>query len=199
MKKYITWSEFTETNPRESGFDCDKWSRVVIKSFLQWAYNTLDIDVDFTEGNNCSDLSWISPKSGKKYIGEIKDRYTYDSNSFNDHIVEEIKVQSLARKIHNNVAEQAGIFSIYNDGVIKVTKDIQGPGSFLGKQQSACPRTTTLGDNTIIQKTLYKFKPDAQYYFRFVYDDEYNRYQIQFSEKSFVLDGPQFVDSIALL
>jgi len=34
MKKVVTWSEFTELYPREDGFDCDKWSRVVIKSLL---------------------------------------------------------------------------------------------------------------------------------------------------------------------
>lgn len=199
MKQQISWKQFLEMNPRQSGFDADYYSRIIVKSFLQWGFGTLDVDVEFTEGNNCSDLSWTSPKSGKKFLGEIKDRSGYDSKAFNDHIVEEIKVQSLARKIYNGVAEQASIFSIYNDGVLKLTRNIQGPGSFLGKQESPCPRTTTLGDNTIIQKTLYKFKPDNQFYFRFLYDDETNRYTIEFSEKPFVLDGPQFVDSITLL
>lgn len=196
MKKYVTWSEFLEANPRQEKFDCDIWSRLVVKSFLQWGFGTLDVDVEFTEGNNCSDLSWISPKSGKKFLGEIKDRSGYDSKAFNDHIVEEIKVQSLARKIYNGVAEQASIFSIYNDGVLKLTRNIQGQGSFIGKQESPCPRTTTLGDNTIIQKTLYKFKPDNQFYFRFVYDDETNIYTIQFSEKPFELNAPEFISRL---
>ncbi len=197
MKQQISWKQFLEMNPRQSGFDADYYSRMIVKSFLQWGFGTLDVDVEFTEGNNCSDLSWTSPKSGKKCLGEIKDRSGYDSKAFNDHIVEEIKIQSLARKIQNGVAEQASIFSIYNDGVLKLTRNIQSPGSFLGKQQSVCPRTTTLGDNTPILKTLYKFKPDAQFYFRFIYDNETNRYQIQFSDKPFeVYPGPQFVSQL---
>lgn len=199
MKEIVSWQKFTELYPRESGFDCDKLSRDIIKAFLQWGFGTLDVNVQFTIGNNCSDLYWESPKSGTKFIGEIKDRYTYTSNSFNDHIVEDIKVQSLAKKIKQGVAQQAAVFSIYSDGVIKITRDIFKQGSFLGQQNSACPRTTTLGDNTIIEKVLYRFKPDAQFYFQFLYDDETNKYTIQFSEKPFVLDGPQFVDSIALL
>ena len=196
MKKVVTWSEFTELYPRESGFDCDKWSRVIIKSLLQWGFGTTNINVQFTEGNNCSDLSWENPVKGTKLIGEIKDRYTYDSTAFNDHIVEDIKVKSLVNKIKKGLAAKAAIFSIYNDGVIKVTVDILKQGSFLGQQQSVCPRTTTLGDNTPITKTLYKFRPDSQYYFRFWYDDETNLYTPEFSNKPFELNAPEFISRL---
>lgn len=199
MKRIVTWSEFTELYPREDGFDCDKLSRGVIKSFLQWGFGTYDVNIQFTEGNNCSDLYWESPKSGHKFIGEIKDRYTYTSKSFNDHIVEDIKVKSLADKLKKGIGQQAAVFSIYSDGVIKITRDIFKQGSFLGQQKSPCPRTTTLGDNTIVDKVLYRFKPDAQFYFRFEYDDETDKYTLLFSDKPFELNGPQFVESIQLL
>ena len=32
-------------NPRDPGYDCDKWSRAVIKGLLQWGFNTLDVNV----------------------------------------------------------------------------------------------------------------------------------------------------------
>ena len=196
MKKVVTWSEFTELYPREYGFDCDKWSRIIIKYLLQWGFGTTNINVQFTEGNNCSDLSWVNPVKGTKLIGEIKDRYTYDSTAFNDHIVEDIKVKSLVNKIKKGLAVKAAIFSIYNDGVIKVTVDILKQGSFLGQQQSVCPITTTLGDNTPITKTLYKFRPDSQYYFRFQYDDETNQYTIECSNKPFELNATEFISRL---
>lgn len=199
MKQILTWSEFTELYPREDGFDCDKYSRIIIKYFLQWGFGTYDVNVQFTEGYNCSDLYWEHPRTGAKFIGEIKDRYTYNSNSFNDHIVEDVKVKSLSNKLKQGVAGQAALFSIYNDGVIKLTRDLFKQGSFLGQQNSVCPRTTTLGDNTLIDKILYRFKPDVQYYFRFEYNETENQYKTIFSDKPFIVSGPEFIESIQLL
>lgn len=200
MKEIYSWSEFTQVFPRETGFDADKLSRDIVGSFIKVGYNNYDMNIQFSEGNNCSDLYWESPVSGTKFIAEIKDRYTYNSTSFDDHIVEDVKVKALNNKLKNGVASQAVLFSLYNDGVLKITRDIFNKGSFLGQQNSICPKTTTLSDNTPTEKILYRFKPDAQYYFRIHYDTNTNTWTPEFSTNpTFEKIGPTFIDSVQLL
>ena len=200
MEEILSWSEFTQAFPRETGFDADKLSRDIVGAFIKVCYNNYDMNIQFSEGNNCSDLYWESPVSGTKFIAEIKDRYTYDSTSFNNHIVEDIKVKALNNKLKNGVASHAVLFSLYNDGVIKITRDIFNKGSFLGQQNSICPKTTTLGDNTPTKKILYRFKPDSQYYFRIHYYSDTDTWAPEFSTNPiFEKIGPEFIESIKLL
>ena len=64
MEEIYSWSEFTQAFPRETGFDADKLSRDIVGAFIKVCYNNYDMNIQFSEGNNCSDLYWESPVSG---------------------------------------------------------------------------------------------------------------------------------------
>ena len=200
--QYLTYSDFTRNYfQRQERYDCDKLSRGIIKMFLI-TIGVPESDITLTEGNNCSDINF--KRGDYMFLSEIKERYGYNSNVFNDHIVEKIKVQALVNKKKNYEKCKLSLFSLYNDGVIKITEDIEQ--NVLGIRKVLAPKTTMLDDNTMIEKEFVSIKPEKQVYFVIAYDSTINQYKPVFSNEpidinklNIVSDGPSFVESVQLL
>lgn len=62
--------------------------------------------------------------TGRKFVCELKDRWSFKSTDYNDHIFEKKKLNGLLRKIKNGEGERIALFSIYDDGVLKVTANV---------------------------------------------------------------------------
>ena len=200
--QYLTYSDFTQNYfQRQERFDCDKLSRDIIKMFLI-TIGIPESDITLTQGNNCSDINF--KRNDCMFLCEIKERYGYDSKAFNDHIVEKIKVQALVNKKKNYEKCKLSLFSLYNDGVIKITEDIEK--NVLGIRKVTAPKTTMLDDNTMIEKDFVSIKPEKQVYFAIAYDSALNQYKPVFSNQpidvnklNITSDGPLFAESIKLL
>ena len=200
--QYLTYSDFTRNYfQRQERYDCDKLSRNIIKMFLI-AIGVSEADITLTEGNNCSDINF--KHNDCMFLSEIKERYSYNSDAFTDHIVEKIKVQSLVNKKKNYEKCKLSLFSLYNDGVIKITEDIEK--NVLGITKTFAPKTTMLDDNTMVEKEFVSIKPEKQVYFAIAFDSNLNQYKPVFSMEpidvnklNIVLDGPSFTESVKLL
>lgn len=154
MKKeyLISWSSFIEIFGRESGFDADKWSKMIVQQYLLSIYN---VQSTLTIGNNCLDI--IADVDGHRVGIEVKDRYK-KSTDFGDQIIEKAKFDSIRKKIDKGYVEQAVLFNIFADGVITYENCIEKPERIKRITTEFCPRTTTLGDTEMVKKVLVHYK-----------------------------------------
>lgn len=170
MKRYITWQEYLQIHPRDSRFNCDEHSKNIIQELVEkhcncvcTYFSTPDID--------CSlDFKMFSKATGKGFLCEIKDRWTYVSTSYSDHIIEKRKLNGLITRLNKGEGKHISLFTIYTDGVIKVTVDIIK--NLIGYQNYIAPETTALENHDMTNKNFVLIKPDAKFYFCMLEDTD---------------------------
>lgn len=180
MKQYLSWQEFTTKYPRGERFDTDKYSRYIVRALLITQCNIDPNDIWETEGNNCIDLSFKNTKD-TIFLTEIKDRFDF-STAYNDHIFESDKwagIQNRKTKFPNYTVKLV-LFSLYTDGVIKISNDLEK--DYLEQIKRICPTTTTLEDHRPKNKTLLRFKPAKHIYFAICLDTDTNQWTPIFSD-----------------
>lgn len=181
MKQYLSWQEFTTKYPRGKRFDADKYSRYIVRCLLSSQCNIKNEDIWETEGLNSIDLTFRNA-NGTIFLTELKDRYDY-STVYNDHIFELGKWNDIQRRKKNfpdNMIKVA-LFSLYTDGVIKISNDLEK--DYMEQIKRVCPTTTTLENHQPKDKMLIRFKPVKHLYFAICIDSETNQWTPIFSEK----------------
>ena len=87
------------------------------------------------------------------------------STKYSDHCIEDIKLSSLMNRKKKGEFQKIWLASVFTDGVLAIAKDIDSPQSVKGSQTLSCPKTTTLGDNTLVPKHLLFYNQQFKYYF----------------------------------
>lgn len=160
IKQYISFNDY-KSNISLTGFDVDKPAREVLKCFLI-AMGVNPGTIYQSEGNCSYDL--LYEMDGVKYAVEVKDR-RFESTKYSDHCIEDIKLSSLMNRKKKGEFQKIWLASVFTDGVLAIAKDIDSPQSVKGSQTLSCPKTTTLGDNTLIPKHLLFYEQQFKYYF----------------------------------
>lgn len=183
MKHYISLEQYLQQhqNSRE-GYDVDYLSRLIVKKYLESNQFT---DIQFTTGNNATDITALH--NNVKFAIEVKDRsYKYKSTDFNDHCCEIVKVQSLYKRKQAGEFERLCLFSMFLDSCLTITLDIDI--DILRQGKMLFPKTTTLGDNELIEKDVVFYKQNKKVYFVLWWDDTDNILDIQFSSSPIDID-----------
>ena len=171
MKRYIDWNEYTTIFPRETGFACDSYSRTIAQQFVERFCGCKCTYFSTPNQDSCLDFNMYNVRSGKRFVCEIKDRWKYVSTAFNDHIIENGKLQGLLKRLYKGEGEYISLFTIYDDGVIKATSDIIK--DLLGHKHANAPATTALDNHDYVGKGFILIKPTIRYYFC-IYEDTDN-------------------------
>lgn len=170
MKQYISWNDYVTKYPRPAGYDCDKYSKVIAEQFVQRYCNCECTYTSTSVEDNSCDFNMFNKESGKKYICEIKDRWTYKSTDYNDHVFEKGKLKDLIKRIKQGEAETISLFTIYDDGCMKITPDVLK--SIMASKQTQAPTTTALLNHETKNKNFILIKPDQTFYFCIFEDTE---------------------------
>lgn len=168
MKRYIDWNEYTTIFPRETGFACDNYSRVIAQQLVEDFFKCTC--TRFTIGRNSADFDMFSNLTGKTYVCEIKDRWNFASTDYNDHIFEDVKYTSLQAKAAKGEGEHISLFTIYKDGVIKITNKVDE--NIIDIRGTWAPKTTALNDHTPVPKNFVHIKPNMMLHFCILYDTD---------------------------
>lgn len=158
--KYVSYQDY-KSNINLTGFDVDKPAREILKCFLI-AMGVNDDTIYQSEGNCSYDL--LYEMDGVKYAVEVKDR-RFESTKYSDHCIEDIKLSSLMARKKKGEFQKIWLCTVFTDGVLTIAKDIDSPQSVKGSQTLSCPKTTTLGDNTLIPKHLLFYNQQFKYFF----------------------------------
>lgn len=183
MKHYITLEQYLQQhqNSRE-GYDVDYLSRSIVKKYLESNNFT---DITFTTGNNATDIT--ATYNDTKFAIECKDRsYKYKSTDFNDHCCETIKVQSLYKRKQSGEFERICLFSMFLDSCLTITLDIDT--DILRQGTMMFPKTTTLGDNELVEKDVVFYRQNKKVYFVLWWDDSDNILHVNFGSSPFDVD-----------
>ena len=160
ITQYISFNDY-KSNINLDGFDVDKHAREVLKCFL--IVMGVNADTIYQSEGNCS-YDLLYEMDGVKYAVEVKDR-RFESTKYSDHCIEDIKLASLIQRKKKGEFQKIWLASVFTNGVLSITKDIDQPQSVKGSQTVPCPKTTTLSDNTIIPKHLLLYEQQFTYYF----------------------------------
>lgn len=102
-------------------------------------------------------------KTNTRFGCEIKDRWNYTSKTFKDHVIETSKLNGLIYKVNTKEIDKVSLFTLYDDGVLKVTADLLN--NLIGYQDTLAPTTTALENHDIINKEFVLIKPQTTKYF----------------------------------
>lgn len=171
MQRFISWHDYVTLYPRPKRYECDFYSKTIAQQFVERFCGCKCTYFSTPNQDNCLDFNMYNVRSGKKFICEIKDRWGYVSTAFNDHIIENGKLQGLLKRIQKGEGDKISLFTIYDDGVIKATPDILQ--DLIGNKQTNAPTTTALENHNYIDKNFILIKPTIKYYFC-IYEDTDN-------------------------
>lgn len=191
MKRYMTWHEYVTKYPRPKRYDCDTYSKTIAQQYAAKICNCTCTYFSTSVENNSCDFDMYNNLTGRKFVCELKDRWSFKSTDYNDHIFEKKKLNGLLRKIKNGEGERIALFSIYDDGVLKVTANVLD--QLIGFKQTYAPNTTALEDHTYINKNFVLVKPQALHYI-YILDDDEEKDKTKFSVLFF--DKPQDVKKL---
>lgn len=150
----LNYKEYTQAHQRQNGYDSDTVSRFVIRQMLEGYGCTNIIE---TSGNVSYDLLATLP-DGSKAAFECKDR-EIDSTKYGDHMIEDVKLQSLIKRKQKGEFDHIHLISIFEDSVIFFTKDIDLAQYVVTNKP--CPVTTKCANNNIIIKQCNLYKPTS--------------------------------------
>lgn len=180
----MTWHDYVTKYPRPKSYDCDTYSKTIAQQFaLKVCHCTCTYFSTSVENNSC-DFDMYHNSNGRKFVCELKDRWSFKSTDFNDHIFEKGKLNGLIRKIKNGEGERIALFSVYDDGVLKVTANVLD--QLIGFKQTYAPKTTALEDHRYVDKNFVLIKPQAQHYIYILDDDEETdktKFSVLFTDK----------------
>ena len=160
ITQYISFNDY-KSNINLDGFDVDKPAREILKCFL--IAMGVKADTIYQSVGNCS-YDLLYEMDGVKYAVEVKDR-RFESTKYSDHCIEDIKLASLIQRKKKGEFQKIWLASVFTDGVLAIAKDIDSPQSVKGSQTLPCPKTTTLGDNTLVPKHLLFYNQQFKYFF----------------------------------
>lgn len=160
VMQYISFNDY-KNHLNLNGFDVDKPSREVLKCFL--IAMGVNPDTIYQSEGNCS-YDLIYEKDGQKYAVECKDR-RFESNKYNDHCIEAVKLSSLINRKKKGEFDKIWLVSTFSDGVFAISKDIDKQENIKETKSLQCPKTTTLGDSTMMTKHLIFYEQQFKYYF----------------------------------
>lgn len=170
MKRYITWSEYLKIHPRDTRYNCDEHSKNIIQEFVEKQCNCVCTYFSTPDVDCSLDFRMFSKSTGKCFLCEIKDRWSFISTAYSDHIIEQKKLKGLVARAQRGEGSGISLFSIYADGVIKVTANIIK--NFIKYQNYVAPSTTTLDNHDPENKTFVLIKPDIIIYFCMLEDTD---------------------------
>lgn len=159
-----------------NGYNSDELSRDIIAQFLEAQGCT---NIHFTVGNDSTDIIATQP-NGEKTAFEIKDR-SFNSTKYNDHMIENIKYNSLLKRKQKGEFQHIYLISMFDDSIIFITKDIDKIYSTVSNKP--CPVTTKLNNHKIVYKECRIFKPTNIRYIQIEIEDRKETYHI--SDKPF--------------
>lgn len=163
MRKYLTWESFTTKYPRKDQFDCDEYSKFIIKTYVERYANCACTYFSTSKEDSSLDFKMTHNVTGRRFLCEIKDRWQYKSTDYSDHIFEMSKLKGLITRRNNGEGEIISLFSIYKDGVIKITVNVEK--NCVGTTTNKAPQTTALSDHSYVDKDFVLFRPDATVHF----------------------------------
>ena len=166
--KYVSYQDY-KSNINLTGFDVDKPAREILKCFL--IAMGVNADTIYQSVGNCS-YDLLYEMDGVKYAVEVKDR-RFESTKYSDHCIEDIKLSALIQRKKKGEFQKIWLASVFTDGVLAIAKDIDQPQSVKGSQTLQCPKTTTLGDNTLIPKHLLFYEQQFKYHFCLAVTDNF--------------------------
>lgn len=162
MRHYITWEEFTTKYPRKEQYDCDEYSKYIIKTYVERYTGCTCTYFSTSKEDSSLDFKMVN-KNGKTFLCEIKDRWDYKSTDFTDHMFEVSKLKGLVARKNNGEGDAMSLFSIYKDGVIKITANLEK--NCMGTTNNKAPQTTALSDHNYVDKDFVLFKSDIKVFF----------------------------------
>lgn len=171
MKRFISWHDYVNLYPRPKRFECDSYSRTIVQQFVERFCGCKCTYFSPSNQESCLDFNMYNVRSGKRFVCEIKDRWKYVSTAFYDHIIENVKLQSLLKRLQKGDGQYISLFTIYDDGVIKATSDIIK--DLMGSKYTNAPSTTALDNHDYVGKDFILIKPTIRYYFC-IYEDTDN-------------------------
>ena len=184
MRHYLTWEEFTKKYPRKDQYDCDEYSKLIIKTFVERYCGCTCTYFSTSKENSSTDFKMVNNTTGKTFLCEIKDRWNFNSTDYADHIFESGKLAGLMARKNRGEGQALSLFSIYKDGAFKMTANLEK--NCLGTVDRRAPTTTALQDHSYKDKNFVLFKSDATKYFCICVDEK---------EDGTVLYFPVFSDS----
>ena len=163
MRHYLTWEEFTTKYPRAEQYDCDEYSKYIIKTYVERYCDCTCTYFSTSKENSSTDFKMVNKTTGKTFLCEIKDRWEYNSTDYTDHIIEIGKLKGLVDRKNRGEGQGLSLFSIYKDGVCKMTANLEK--NCLGCVDKQAPATTALSDHSYTDKNFVLFKSDASVHF----------------------------------
>lgn len=162
MKRtFVNWYDFvlyiekTET-------DSQLLSRFIAQYCVEWI-NCIRNE-KLSKSNNSSigysdneAISWHSDDIDGRIVAIVKDKSKYSSTTYNDHMIEKDELNKYVELIQKPHAKEKRIslLSVYNDGVIKFTKDILSKASI----------TQVFNNPNNPSESLICYNPDMFIYF----------------------------------
>ena len=160
IKQYISFNDY-KSNISLTGFDVDKPAREILKCFLI-VMGVNDDTIYQSEGNCSYDL--LYEMDGVKYAVEVKDR-RFESTKYSDHCIEAVKLSALIQRKKKGEFQKIWLASVFADGMLVITKDIDQKENIKEAKSLSCPKTTTLNDHTSVIKHLIFYEQQFRYYF----------------------------------
>lgn len=175
MKTVISYSEYKvkfADRFKKQGYDADEASRWVVKKYLEKNKSLFNIaEIYETKKKNSVDLI-ITTNEGRGIAIEIKDRH-FNADYYGDHVVEYNKIRGIRRQIRKGLYQRAHLISLFEDGVMVQTGDIQfmHPTAWISKE--LCNEQTMVDPHHRDKKPKYlvHYPQDIKYYFGVILDD----------------------------
>lgn len=175
MKTVISYSEYKvkfADRFKKQGYDADEASRWVVKKYLEKNKSLFNItEIYETKKKNSVDLI-ITTNEGRGIAIEIKDRQC-PSDYYGDHVVEWGKILGIRRQIRKGLYQRAHLISLFEDGVMVQTGDIQTMRPDAWVTQDLCNEQTLVDPLHRNKKPKYlvHYPQHIKYYFGVILDD----------------------------
>lgn len=191
MKEVISYHDFLVRFGHRftgKGYDADGPSRWVVKKYLEKNKSLFKIaEIYETKKKNSVDLI-IYTTEGRGIAIEIKDRQC-PSDYYGDHVVEYNKIKGIRRQINNGLYQRAHLISLFEDGVMVMTGDIQVMRPDAWVTQDLCNEQTLVDPLHRDKKLKYlvHYPHHIKYYFGVILDEQGEYSDIYYSNVPFNL------------
>lgn len=191
MKTVISYSDYKvkfADRFEKQGYDADGASRWVVKKYLEKNKSLFNIaEIAETQKKNSVDLITYT-NDGRGIAIEIKDRH-FNADYYGDHVVEWDKILGIRRQIRKGLYQRAHLFSLFSDGVMVQTGDIQAMRPDAWVTQDLCNEQTMVDPLHRDKKPKYlvHYPQHIKYYFGVILDDQGEYSDIYYSRTQFNL------------